>query len=47
MRQIFLSKSKLLQTRQTVRKNKKLSKAEIAYDQVKTALSESEAEAEE
>ena len=31
-RQIFLSKLKLLQTRQTNRKNKKQSKAEIGYD---------------
>ena len=31
-RQIFLSKLKLLQTRQTSRKNKKQSKAEIGYD---------------
>ena len=31
-RQIFLSKLKLLQTRQTTRKNKKQSKAEIGYD---------------
>ena len=31
-RQIFLSKLKLLQTRQTSRKNKKQSKAELGYD---------------
>ena len=31
-RQIFLSKLKLLQTRQTSRKNKKQSKTEIGYD---------------
>ena len=31
-RKIFLSKLKLRQTRQTGRKNKKLSKAEIGYD---------------
>ena len=31
-RQIFLSKLKLLQTLQTDRNNKKLSKAEIGYD---------------
>ena len=31
-RQIFLSKLKLLQTRQTGRKNKKQSRAEIGYD---------------
>ena len=37
-RQIFLSKSKLLQTRQTVRKNKKLSKAEIGNSQVNSIL---------
>ena len=33
MRQIFLSKLKLLQPRQTGRKNKKLSKTQFDYDQ--------------